>query len=77
MDDGLIDAVTAISDARTHGISDAGLYQPGDAARRAGRYEEQNVVGTPTGRVAYAAEGEVMPPSPGGFAWRHVPVPEF
>jgi hypothetical protein len=36
------------------------------------RYEELNVLGTPTGKVAHVGEGEALPGSPRGFSWRHV-----
>jgi hypothetical protein len=44
-------------------------HQPGEPASRAGRYDELNVFGTPTGKVAHV--GEELPNSPRGFSWRH------
>ena len=45
-------------------------YQPGKPAPRAGQYEELNVFGSPTGRMALMAEGDQLPPAPRGFTWR-------
>jgi hypothetical protein len=47
-------------------------HQPDEPASRAGRYDELNVFGTPTGKVAHVREGEELPNSPRGFSWRHV-----
>jgi hypothetical protein len=46
-------------------------HQPDEPASRAGRYDELNVFGTPTGRVSHVGEGEELPKSPRGFSWRH------
>ena len=45
-------------------------YQPGERAPRSARYQEVNIFGTPTGKVAYAVAGAVLPFAPHGFAWR-------
>ena len=37
-----------------------------------GAYEELNVLGTPTGMVHRAHEGEPLPRAPRGFTWRRV-----
>jgi len=46
-------------------------HQPGEPASRAGRYDELNVFGTPTGKVTHVREGEELPHSPRGFSWRY------
>lgn len=45
-------------------------HQPGDPAPSSGEYEELNVFGTPTGRIAEVAKGEQLPASARGFTWR-------
>lgn len=45
-------------------------YLPGDRAPGSGEYEELNVFGTPTGRVAAVAKDEELPAAPRGFTWR-------
>jgi hypothetical protein len=47
-------------------------HRPGEPAIRAGRYEELNVFGSPTGKVTHVVEGEALPAAPLGFTWRHV-----
>jgi hypothetical protein len=47
-------------------------HQPGTHAPATGHYEELNVFGTPTGRLAHVREGERLPGSPRGFSWRQV-----
>jgi hypothetical protein len=49
---------------------DESEYLPGEPAPQVGRYEELNVFGTPTGRVAHLAEGQPFPAGPCGFRWR-------
>jgi hypothetical protein len=50
-------------------------HLPGENASRAGRYQELNVLGSPTGQVAHVDEGEALPVSPRGFSWRHIGSP--
>jgi hypothetical protein len=45
-------------------------HLPGEPARRAGRYDDLNVFGTHTGRVAHVEAGEYLPAAPRGFTWR-------
>jgi len=45
-------------------------YQPGDPAPYSGVFEELNIFGTPTGRVAVTAKDERLPASARGFTWR-------
>lgn len=45
-------------------------YQPGDRAPDAGEFEELNVFGTPTGRVATLAKDDPFPVTARGFTWR-------
>jgi hypothetical protein len=45
-------------------------YQPGETARCSGQYQELNIFGAPTGRIALMAEGEKLPTSPRGSSWR-------
>jgi len=47
-------------------------HLPGEPATRAGRYEECNVFGTPTGNVTFAAEGERLPVAPVWFTRRRL-----
>jgi hypothetical protein len=47
-------------------------HQPGTEAPATGRYEQLNVFGTPTGRLANVHEGERLPSAPRGFTWRQV-----
>ncbi len=44
--------------------------QPGDRAPTSGSYQELNVFGSPTGRVALVAKGNELPIAPRGFTWR-------
>jgi hypothetical protein len=50
-------------------------HRPGEPAFRSGQYEELNVFGSRTGRMAHVEEGKELPGAPRGFTWRHV-VPE-
>ena len=45
-------------------------YQPGEPAPCSGVYEELNVFGSPTGRVAVVAKDEEFPAAGRGFTWR-------
>ena len=45
-------------------------YQPGERAPAAGDYEELNVFGSWTGKVALLAAGDPFPASARGFTWR-------
>ena len=45
-------------------------YQPGEPAPSAAAYEELNIFGTPTGRIAVLAKDETFPPAARGFRWR-------
>jgi len=45
-------------------------HQPGDLAPATGHYEELNIFGTRTGKVAHVIEGDALPQAPRGFAWR-------
>ena len=45
-------------------------FQPGDRAPGSGEYEELNVFGSPTGRVAAVVKDEELPTAPRGFTWR-------
>jgi hypothetical protein len=45
-------------------------YQPGDRPPGPGEYEELNVFGSPTGRIAAVAKDEELPAAPRGFTWR-------
>ena len=45
-------------------------HVPGEPAPRAGVYEELNVFGTPTGRLAVVAKDEEFPDAARGFTWR-------
>jgi hypothetical protein len=47
-------------------------YPPGIQAPSAGTYEQQNVLGTPTGVRVTVSQGEVLPAAPRGFTWRMV-----
>jgi hypothetical protein len=47
-------------------------YSPGMQAPSAGTYEQQNVLGTPTGVHITVSQGEVLPAAPRGFTWRRV-----
>lgn len=47
-------------------------HQPGDFVPSSGEYEELNVFGTPTGRIAELAKDEQLPGSPRGYTWRPV-----
>ena len=42
---------------------------PNHPAPEAGDYEELNIFGTPTGKVATVAEGEPVPAAPLGYTW--------
>jgi hypothetical protein len=42
-------------------------HPPGTEAPATGRYEQLNVFGTPTGRLAHMREGERLLGSPRGF----------
>ena len=46
--------------------------KPGDPASSCGRYQELNVFGMATGKVALMIEGDELPASPRGFTWRLV-----
>ena len=45
-------------------------YQPGEITRSSDQYQELNIFGAPTGRIALMTEGDKLPPSPRGFSWR-------
>jgi hypothetical protein len=45
-------------------------HRPGERALMPGVYEELNVFGTPTGRLALMAAGDQIPAAPRGFRWR-------
>ncbi len=45
-------------------------HQPGGRAPRFGQYQEVNVLGVPTGKVALMMEGDEFPAAPRGFGWR-------
>lgn len=45
-------------------------YQPGGCAPDTGEYEELNVFGTPTGRIAAVEKDEQLPATARGFSWR-------
>ncbi|HTV27167.1 MAG TPA: hypothetical protein VMF32_05255, partial [Xanthobacteraceae bacterium] len=45
-------------------------HQSGDPAPNSGEYEELNVFGTPTGRIAVVAKDEKLPAAGRGFTWR-------
>jgi hypothetical protein len=45
-------------------------HQPGGPAPGTGEYEELNVFGTPTGRVAVVDKDEELPEAARGFSWR-------
>jgi hypothetical protein len=45
-------------------------HQPGEPAPCSGAYEELNVFGTATGRVAVVAKDEALPSAARGFSWR-------
>jgi hypothetical protein len=45
-------------------------YQPGDPAPDTGAYEELNVFGRPTGKLAVVAKDEKLPATARGFTWR-------
>jgi len=45
-------------------------HRPGDPAPSSDAFEELNVFGTPTGRVAVVTKGEKLPDSARGFTWR-------
>jgi len=47
-------------------------HQPGEPAPNAGAYEELNVFGTPTGKVAVVSKDEEFPAAARGFTWRHL-----
>jgi hypothetical protein len=47
-------------------------HRPGEPASRSGQYEELNVFGSRTGRMAHVEEGKELPGAPRGFTWRHV-----
>jgi len=47
-------------------------HLPGAPARYSGRYDELNVLGTPTGLSIAANKGDALPSLPRGFTWRHV-----
>jgi hypothetical protein len=57
-------------------MADRQEHQPGAHAPVAGQYEELNVFGTPTGKVAHVREGERLPRAPRGFSWRQIDEPE-
>ena len=57
-------------------MSETEEHQPEEAARAAGRYEQLNVFGTPTGVVVYVADGERLPGAPRGHTWRRSPRSE-
>jgi hypothetical protein len=46
--------------------------QPDTHAAATGHYEELNIFGSPTGKVAHVLEGERLPLAPRGFSWRHI-----
>jgi hypothetical protein len=45
-------------------------YRPGESAPSSGQYQELNIFGAPTGRMALMAEGAQLPAAPRGFTWR-------
>src|SRR5579862_4033765 len=45
-------------------------FKPSDVVLRGGIYEELNIFGSPTYRVAIIMDGERLPCSPRGFTWR-------
>lgn len=45
-------------------------YNPDENARSSGQYQELNIFGAPTGRIALMTEGDRLPSSPRGFSWR-------
>lgn len=45
-------------------------HRPGEHVPSAGKYEELNVFGTPTGKVAAMRQDETLPGAPRGFTWR-------
>ena len=45
-------------------------HQPGEPAPSSGAYEELNVFGTPTGKIAVVAKDEKLPAAARGFTWR-------
>jgi hypothetical protein len=47
-------------------------HLPGTPAPATGHYEELNVFGARTGKVAHVEEGEEMPSAPRGFTWRRI-----
>lgn len=44
--------------------------QSGQRAPHSGSYEQLNVLGTRTGAITHANEGEKLPETPRGFSWR-------
>jgi hypothetical protein len=55
-------------------------HQPGGRAPASGEYEELNVFGTPTGRVAVVEKDEELPGAARAFSWRRLgdrPVAEI
>ena len=47
-------------------------HEPGIPAPNTGRYEELNVLGSPTGLAIEVREGQLLPRLPRGCAWRLV-----
>jgi hypothetical protein len=45
-------------------------HRPGERAPYSGHYEQCDVLGVRTGKVAYVREGDELPAAPLGFAWR-------
>ncbi len=45
-------------------------HQPSGPAPSTGEYEELNIFGTPTGRVAVVEKDEELPDAARGFSWR-------
>lgn len=50
-------------------------HKPGTPAPLSGRYEELNVLGSPTGRMIEVAQGDRLPTLPRGWTWRTVGRP--
>jgi hypothetical protein len=49
-------------------------HQPGEPAPLPGHYEELNIFGTPTGRIAMVGAGDNLPDAPRGFVWRSLSI---
>jgi hypothetical protein len=45
-------------------------HQPCDLAPATDHYEELNIFGARTGKVAHVVAGEPLPKAPRGFTWR-------